>query len=233
MWPRKRGAYSFAISWGANFADFDHDTDLDIYVSNGDLNPNCNPMANFYYDNQNGSFVENASLKGINDPGVGRGSVVFDMDNDGDLDILVVNQKPIHDNYRVPSVTKLFRNDGAKGNWFKVALKGTASEANGIGARVEVFSDGKHMIREIDGGNSSHMSQNSAIAHFGLGTANTVDRIVVTWAGGKKQELTNQKANTSILIMENPESKTSFWIYAVIGLAVILATWLLLKYKKR
>ncbi|WP_431123673.1 CRTAC1 family protein [Flagellimonas flava] len=230
---KETGAYSFAISWGANFADFDHDTDLDIYVSNGDLNPNCNPMANFYYDNQNGSFVENASLKGINDPGVGRGSVVFDMDNDGDLDILVVNQKPIHDNYRVPSVTKLFRNDGAKGNWFKVALKGTASEANGIGARVEVFSDGKHMIREIDGGNSSHMSQNSAIAHFGLGTANTVERIVVTWAGGKKQELTNQKANTSILIMENPESKTSFWIYAIIGLAVILATWLFLKYKKR
>ncbi|WP_422351374.1 CRTAC1 family protein [Flagellimonas sp.] len=229
---KETGAYSFAISWGANFADFDHDTDLDIYVSNGDLNPNCNPMANFYYDNQDGSFVENASLKGINDPGVGRGSVVFDMDNDGDLDILVVNQKPIHDNYRVPSVTKLFRNDGAKGNWFKVALKGTVSEANGIGARVEVFSDGKHMIREIDGGNSSHMSQNSAIAHFGLGTANTVERIVVTWAGGKKQELTNQKANTSILIMENPENKTSFWIYAAIALAVILATWLFLKYKK-
>ena len=229
---KETGAYSFAISWGAIFADFDHDTDLDIYVSNGDLNPNCNPMANFYYENTDGNYVENASLKGINDPGVGRGAVVFDMDNDGDLDILVVNQKPVHDNYRVPSKTRLFRNDGAAGNWFKVALKGEASDTHGIGARVEVFSDGKHMIREIDGGNSSHMSQNSTISHFGLGKATSVDKIVVTWPGGNKQELRDQKANTSILIMENPKNRFNPWFYILIGIGVVSGIWLVNKMRR-
>ena len=210
---KETGAYNFAISWGANFADFDHDTDLDLYVSNGDLNPNCNPMANFYYENNNGSFSEMASLRGVNDPGVGRGSVVFDMENDGDLDILVVNQKPIHDNYRASSVTKLYRNDETKGNWLKVALKGIQSETNGLGSRVEVIAGDKLMIREIDGGNSSHMSQNSVIAHFGLGDIELVDKIIVTWVGGKKQVLLHQKSNTLIHITENPDKKNNYLLY--------------------
>ncbi len=228
---KETGAYNFAISWGANFADFDHDTDLDLYVSNGDLNPNCNPMANFYYENTNGSFEELASLKGINDPGVGRGSVVFDMENDGDLDILVVNQKPIHENYRATSLTKLFRNDGTKGNWLKVALKGIQSETNGLGSKVEVIAGNKHMIREIDGGNSSHMSQNSAIAHFGLGDIEFVDKIIVTWVGGKKQVLTHQKSNTLISITENPDKKSNYLWY-LIPLVVLIALISAIKLRK-
>ncbi|RMG70548.1 MAG: VCBS repeat-containing protein, partial [Bacteroidetes bacterium] len=92
---RERGMTFVVISWGANFADFDQDGDLDLFVANGDLNPNCVPMANFYFERQpDGTFVDKAHLVGLNDYGLGRGSVVFDLENDGDLDILFINQKP-------------------------------------------------------------------------------------------------------------------------------------------
>ncbi|MBC7407717.1 MAG: CRTAC1 family protein, partial [Arcicella sp.] len=216
------GLMNFAISWGANFADFDNDGDVDLYVSNGDLNPNCVPMADFYFENDKGHFQEKASFVGLNDYGIGRGSVVFDYDKDGDLDILVVNQKAILD-YPVESVTHLYRNDSPKGNWLKIALKGTQSESHGLGSRVEVVAGGKHMIREIDGGGSSHISQNSTIAHFGLGAATIVDSIIIKWTGGKQQILTNQKINRFIIITEsqNRSALTEMWLLGVIGLFIL------------
>ncbi len=216
------GLMNFAISWGANFADFDNDGDVDLYVSNGDLNPNCVPMADFYFENDKGHFQEKASFVGLNDYGIGRGSVVFDYDKDGDLDILVVNQKAILD-YPVESVTHLYRNDSPKGNWLEIALKGTQSESHGLGSRVEVVAGGKHMIREIDGGGSSHISQNSTIAHFGLGAVTIVDSIIIKWTGGKQQILTNQKINRFIIITEsqNRSALTEMWLLGVIGLFIL------------
>ncbi|HEX5168387.1 MAG TPA: CRTAC1 family protein [Cyclobacteriaceae bacterium] len=204
-----------SISWGANFADFDHDTDLDLYVANGDLNPNDVPLADFYFENEGGHFTDKAYLIGLNDYGVGRGSVTFDMDNDGDLDILIVNQKPVL-NYPVSSMTRLYRNDSTKGNWIKIGLKGVESDMHGIGSRVEVVIGKTKMIREIDGG-SSIFSQNSTIAHFGLGDATKVDSIIVAWIGNGRQVLTNQPVNTLLTIVENvPETSVSLWIPLII-----------------
>jgi hypothetical protein len=215
------GLTYMAISWGANFADFDHDGDVDLFVANGDLNPNCVPMADFYFENKNGRFQDNARSMGLNDYGIGRGSVVFDMDNDGDLDLFVVNQKPVLD-YPVPSFSKLYRNDASQGNWLKIRLKGVQSELNGIGARIEVRIKGKGMIREIDGGGSSHISQNSTIAHFGLGSASIIDSVIVNWPGGKQQILTNQKINTLLVIKESASPKSSNWFIIAIGLLVLV-----------
>ncbi len=192
----------YTISWGANFADFDNDGDVDLFVSNGDLNPNCVPMVNQYFENAGGRFTEKAAAVGLNDYGMGRGSVVFDLENDGDLDLLVVNQEPILDYPEsLSSVTKLYRNDGTDGNWLKVALQGTGAEMHGIGSRVLVVAGGKRMIREIEGG-SSFISQNSTIAHFGLGAATVVDSVIVTWLGGKEQVLTNQGVNQLLTVVE-------------------------------
>ncbi|QEC66565.1 CRTAC1 family protein [Panacibacter ginsenosidivorans] len=218
------GLGSFAISWGANFADFDHDGDVDLFVSNGDLNPDCHPMADFYFENNNGKFTDKASAYGLADYGIGRGSVVFDYDNDGDLDLLVVNQEAVYPNYPVPSITRLYRNDSAKGNWIKIALQGIQAESHGIGSKIEVEAGGKKMIREIDGGSSSHLSQNSVIAHFGLGNAITIDKITVYWTGGNKQTITNIKPNQLITIKEIPipvQKRSNSLIYILIGVACV------------
>ena len=229
---KELGMGYFAISWGANFADFDHDGDVDLFVANGDLNPNCVPMADFYFENTGGKFQEHASSIGLADYGIGRGSVVFDYDNDGDLDILVVNQAPVLD-YPVPSITKLYRNDSTKGNWIKIALKGIEAESHGIGSKIEIEVGGKKMIREIDGGASSHLSQNSVIAHFGIGNATKIDKITVYWTGGNKQTIRNITVNQLLTITEIPEIKSNhFFIYMLIGLAIAIGFFVVMKKRK-
>ncbi|WP_245188875.1 CRTAC1 family protein [Maribacter dokdonensis] len=230
---KELGTYNLAISWGANFADFDHDEDLDLFVSNGDLNPNCTPMGNFYFENNANTYTEKGRELAINDYGIGRGSVIFDMDNDGDMDLLVVNQKPIL-NYPIASTTRLFRNDIARGNWLKIALKGVQAESNGIGSRVTVIANGKKFIREIDGGGSSHISQNSVIAHVGLGTTTKIDSVIVNWSGGNNQIITNIKANQLLEIVETAQPKKplfNFWYF--IGALFLIITVLYLYRNKR
>ncbi len=230
---KELGTYNLAISWGANFADFDHDEDLDLFVSNGDLNPNCTPMGNFYFENNANTYTEKGRELTINDYGIGRGSVIFDMDNDGDMDLLVVNQKPIL-NYPIASTTRLFRNDIARGNWLKIALKGVQAESNGIGSRVMVIANGKKFIREIDGGGSSHISQNSVIAHVGLGTTTKIDSVIVNWSGGNTQIITNIKANQLLEIVETAQPKKplfNFWYF--IGALFLIITVLYLYRNKR
>ncbi|MFX0555838.1 CRTAC1 family protein [Maribacter sp. CXY002] len=217
---KELGTYNLAISWGANFADFDQDTDLDLFVSNGDLNPNCTPMGNFYFENTQTKFLERGRELKINDYGIGRGSVVFDMDNDGDLDLLVVNQEPILE-YPTSSLTRLFRNDLSDGNWIKIALHGIWSETSGIGSRITIICNGKRMIREVDGGGSSHLSQNSVLTHFGLGKAKVVDSIIVDWTGGNQQVFTNIKSN-QLLKIEETEPKTNYSKFGIPTLVTIL-----------
>lgn len=219
---RELGLGYMTISWGANFADFDQDGDLDLYVVNGDLNPNCTPIANYYFDNVGGKFNEVGRLKGVGDYGIGRGSVVFDLENDGDLDILVVNQNPILAGYPVESTTKLFRNDSAKGNWIKIALKGVESETHGLASKVEIVVGDKHQYREIDGGGSSHLSQNATYAHFGVGNATQIDEIIVYWTGGYKQTLKNQKVNQLVTVTEETHtSKLTLLKWFLIAFALV------------
>ena len=198
------------VSWGANFFDFDHDTDIDLFVNNGALNPTIRPNHNFFFEFDNGVYQEVGEQLGVDDPRVGRGSATFDFDNDGDMDLLVVNQVPRDPTSTMPEPRSLlYRNDAADGNWLKVALEGVEAEINGIGSRVEVMVDGKLLIREIDGG-SSHLSQNSTIAHFGLGDAEKVESITVKWVGGKTQTLTDVAANQMITIKEEAGSIFDF-----------------------
>ena len=115
--------------------------------------------------------------------------------------------------------------DSAKGNWIKIALKGIEAESNGLGSKVEVVISGKRMIREIDGGASSHISQNSKIAHFELGNATQIDTITVYWTGGNKQIITNVKPNQLLTITEEVKEKLDYiWLYVLLalGLAALL-----------
>ncbi|MEL6719671.1 MAG: CRTAC1 family protein [Bacteroidota bacterium] len=225
---KELGTRLFKIGWGANFADFDHDGDLDLFVSNGDLNPNCTPFNNFYFENQDNQYTEIGYKVGLNDYGIGRGSVVFDIENDGDLDLLVVNQRAVLPEYPVASNTLLYRNDSTAGNWLKIKLIGQQAEMNGLGSRVKIVAGNTQMIREIDGGGSSHLSQNSTLAHFGLGDVTIIDSVIVDWTGGARQVLTQQAVNQLLVIEESIEEKCNSWWY-LLGIGAIILIFFLFR----
>ena len=199
------------IGWGSIFLDYDNDSDLDLFNSNGPINPLVNPIPNTLFENK-GRVYELNEKSGVMDYGIARGSIHFDYDNDGDQDIFVVNQRPVNDmTYRGGVVgSKLYRNDSSNdNNWLKIKLKGNQSTTRGLGARIRIVCDDFSMIREVDGG-SSHASQNSSIIHFGLGENIKVDSLIVTWPGGKKQYLMDLIPNNLIEIEETIIKKPSF-----------------------
>ena len=197
------------VSWGANFFDYDNDTDLDLFVANGALNPTTRPNHNFFFEKASAIYREVGVPKGLADPRIARGSVTFDYDNDGDMDLLVVNQAPREPTSSLPLArVLLYRNEAPTGNYLKVQLEGVQADLNGIGSRVEVMVDDRLLIREIDGG-SSHQSQNSTIAHFGLGNADRVESVTVKWVGGNVQTITDVSANQLITIREEIDNSSS------------------------
>jgi hypothetical protein len=205
------GSYYISVGWGANFFDYDQDTYLDLFVCNGSISPMApggtidtfyNPNS-LYRNTGGGTFTDVSVAQGINDPHRGRGSIVFDYDNDGDMDLMAINQVhfPGYGIGMSPQV-KFYRNDNTSGtNWVKVKLEGDSSNRDGIGALVTVKVGGRSFIREIDGG-SSHLSQNSTIAHFGLADYTQIDTIEVRWPGGKKDFRYNVPANQQLFIKE-------------------------------
>jgi hypothetical protein len=112
---------------------------------------------------------------------------IGDLNNDGFLD--VVNDGD------------LWINSGNSNNWVKIVLKGIESNSNGIGARIEAYGDWGMQIREIRSGQGfSHMS--SLTGHFGIGTATSIDKIVIKWPSGIVDEINNPEINTQHVFME-------------------------------
>jgi len=202
---------SVVIGWGSIFLDYDNDTDLDLFNSNGPINPMVIPIPNILFENKGRVFEVNEK-SGLMDYGIARGSVHFDYDNDGDQDIFVVNQRPVESVvYGENMGSKLYRNDSSNNNnWLKIKLKGKQSTTRGLGARIRIVCDDLSMIREVDGG-SSHASQNSSIVHFGLGQNQIVDSVTVTWPVGKTQSLINPGINQLIVIEELQNKETSIF----------------------
>jgi uncharacterized membrane protein YraQ (UPF0718 family) len=191
------------VAWGAIFFDYDNDGDEDLYVVSGHLradeagitaaaNPEQQP--NVLLRNEgDGTFANVSSASGADDSGIGRGAVYLDYDNDGCLDVFVVN---------LGQPAKLLLNLCETGRgWITVKTVGTSSNRDGIGARVTIEVAGMVQIREITAG-ASQMGQNMLEAHFGLGAAGVVDSVTVRWPSGKVQRLTNVPANQRIIIVE-------------------------------
>jgi hypothetical protein len=126
--------------------------------------------------------VEAAAEVGLADERDGRGVVVLDYDNDGDLDLYVANQN---------QEAALHRNDlDGRGRWIGFRLSGPGEA---IGARVTVEAGGIVQIREVDGGNG-YSSQSDRRLLFGLGGADHVDRVEVRWPDGTVQVLGDVRA---------------------------------------
>lgn len=193
------GINNTAIAWGINFFDCDNDGDRDLYVVNGQMimvwdykyGPN-----RFYLNNGNGTFTEKASQLAIAETGDGRGSVTADFNNDGYLDIFIINVNK--------GKSVLYLNPGGKNHWITLQLEGTKSNRSAIGTRVEVIANGRKQIDEVRAG-SSYASMHSLDLEFGLSRATLIDTINVYWPSGINQQFTNVNVNQIFKIIEPSE----------------------------
>ena len=192
------------IGWGTALFDYDNDSDLDIFVTNGSTfqeleNPEVLiPQADaFYRNNGDGTFtdVSETTIISAFPIRVGRGATFGDYDNDGDVDIFIVN------NHAPPT---LLRNDGGnRNNWLHVELVGTDGNRNAIGAKIQLKTADRTQIREIYAG-ESYMSSNSFIAEFGVGNATQIETLQVTWLNGGVQKLHNIPVNQRLRVKQEP-----------------------------
>jgi hypothetical protein len=192
------------VGWGTGFFDYDNDGWLDLFVVNGHVYPQVDraglPAAYrhrklLYRNRRDGTFAESAAELGpaLREPGVSRGAAFGDLDNDGDLDI-VIND--------LDGAPTLLRNDGGNRNNFVVIdLVGSKSNRSAFGARVKVTSDGFVQKDERRSG-GSYISQNDARLHFGLERSKRVDAVHVRWPSGATQEFVNLPVNAFVSITE-------------------------------
>jgi hypothetical protein len=180
--------------WGAAFVDHDLDADLDLVATNGWYATAAieDPMVAWTLEGD--AYVAEQDLLGLVDTGQGRGLVAFDADNDGDLEILVVNNR---------DSVKLFRNDTPRADrhWLRVQTPGVASNRDGIGAIVTVTTDLGPQRAEI-GGTSHLLGHDAREAHFGLADAATADVSVVWPASGATVALEGVAADQVLVVPE-------------------------------
>lgn len=204
------------VGFGANWFDVDNDSDLDLFVANGHIIDNIalfregvagSALADRTYEQPNhlylndgsGSFTEvhERAGTGMALEKVSRGSAVGDMDNDGDLDVLISNSNQAAD---------YLRNDTVTGHSIQLLLVGRTTNRSAVGARVEAAlatspngpAEARTILREVTAG-SSYGSANDIRLHVGLGTA-TGATITIRWPGGTRETLADLAADRQYLI---------------------------------
>jgi len=192
------------VCWGVGFADLDNDGWLDLFHVTGTVYPEVEKVYPDYkfktqrvvYRNLgNGSFEEVSDLCGpaVLESHASRGCAFGDFDNDGNLDVLIMN---------LSEPPSLLKNENRSGNhWLVVKLVGTRSNRSAIGARVAVTAGGRRQIREVLSG-SSYISQSDLRQHFGLGPAPRVDQIEVRWPNGQGEKVGSAEADQFVTIQE-------------------------------
>ncbi len=182
-------------------ADFDNDMDVDLYmVCTG---PVANIPNRLFENDGDGNFRLVPDAGGAAGSHMGRGDVaaVADYNRDGFLDIFVTNGTDPAGQFSDEGPHQLFRNQGNNNRWIEIDLEGVKSNRDGIGASVVVEAGGVRQVREQRGG-MHRITQNHQRLHFGLGSNNQVDRLVVNWPSGTVQEIRNISASRIVTIRE-------------------------------
>ncbi|MEP2238238.1 MAG: VCBS repeat-containing protein, partial [Maribacter sp.] len=159
-------------------------------------------LTNFYYSNEDGlNFIDNTTQAGIDQPANSNGSIYVDLDNDGDLDLVVNNiNKPAF----------IYRNDTKKenSNQINIQLKGANKNTQGIGSKVTAYSNGKIQVVE-QMPTQGYLSTVSSILHFGFNDASTIDSITIHWNSGKTETLREVATNQLLVLEESNANKSA------------------------
>ncbi|HLV85834.1 MAG TPA: CRTAC1 family protein [Candidatus Sulfotelmatobacter sp.] len=207
MNSRLGAATRHLTAWGTGIFDFDNDGWKDIFTSNAAILDNSEEVSHTPYflanslfaNNRDGTFTDVAALAGpsFGVPAAHRGAAFGDLNNDGRIDIVTncLNGKP-----------EILMNRSAPSNhWLLINLVGTVSNRDGLGSRIKITAkEGvqyNHATTSVGYGSSSDKR-----VHFGLGAANKVDQLEVTWPSGIKQTVANVAAD-QILTLREPASK--------------------------
>ncbi len=183
------------VSWGTGVYDFDNEGVLDVLIFHGGL-IHLIPQEHTLFRGLGSDKFEDVSRQAgsvLSTRTVARGACFADYDNDGKVDAFLVN---------LGAKGTLVHNVSTNtGHWLAIKLRGTKSNRDGIGAKVEVFAGDKRWTAERVAG-SGYLSQNEERLHFGLGPATTVDKILVHWPSGREQALDKQAVDRVLLITE-------------------------------
>lgn len=191
------------LGWGVGLVDLDNDGRLDLFVANGHVYPDVDRHGLGTRYRQRKQVFHNTGRRFVHltpEAGSGllierssRGAAFGDYDNDGDLDVLVINM------HERPT---LLRNDAPAGHrWITIRLEGVKSNRDGVGARVRLEAGGRRQIAEA-GGDGSYLSHSDSRVSFGLGAASRVERVEIRWPSGLVETATGLSADRFYLARE-------------------------------
>jgi len=184
------------LGWGVKFVDLDNDGRLDVFIANGHVYPevDAHGLGTRYLQKKQvflneGKRFRHATAEiggGLLIEKSSRGAAFGDVDNDGDVDVLVVNMN---------DRPTLLRNDSSPSNhWITLRLVGTKSNRDAIGARVRIDAGGRSQTTSVRG-DGSYLSHSDLRAHFGLREATRLDRVEIRWPSGLVETATGLTAN--------------------------------------
>ncbi len=192
------------VTWGNGLVDFDNDGDRDIFIACGHLYDQLDQFdrsttyltPNLILENLDGDHFRDVSAEagdGMQAKSSSRGAAFDDLDGDGDVDIVVLNSR---------AQPTILRNDTPRENhWIRVTLRGTSSNRDAVGARVEVIAGDLTMVDEVHSGRG-YQSHFGTCLHFGLGSNRRVDRIRIRWPDGEYQTLENLEVDRVLTVTE-------------------------------
>ncbi len=181
------GAWQY-VTWGTGMVDFDNDGLRDLFIACGHLQDNVELVdsttaykcRNILLRNIGGKFVNVSDRCGLGSLAKhsARGAAFDDLDNDGDVDVVILNSRE-----RPTILRNMYYELGGQNHWLQVRLQGVKTNRDGVGARVKVVAGGLVLCDEVHSGRGYQGHFGSRL-HFGLGSHGRVDRVEVRWIGG-------------------------------------------------
>jgi hypothetical protein len=198
------GGYQY-VNWGCGFVDFDNDGHRDLFIANGHTEDNieqrdrgaCYRCPNLLLRNLgNGKFVDVSATAGdgLAPVEASRGVAFDDLDNDGDIDVVVLNSRA-----RPSILRNMLQESSCAHHWLEIGLRGRTTNRSGVGSHVVVVTGEMRQLAEVHSG-CGYQSHWGTRLHFGLGQHDRVDRVEVHWHGAAAEIFENVEVDRLVIL---------------------------------